>query len=115
MPVTAVFERAKPTESMFSSSNAVAGRTVVEVASAGRLAYHVDFQVPVPPVVSSMIRSSMVPPVPPVQFVQFTVLAVPTAEEEMLVVGMKMAAWTAAVEKLLGEMVPAQKGWRYER
>jgi hypothetical protein len=42
-------------------------------------------------------------------------LAVPTAEEEMLVVGMKMAAWTAAVEKLLGEMVPAQKGWRYER
>jgi hypothetical protein len=43
------------------------------------------------------------------------VMAVPTAKEETLEVEMKLAAWTAAVEKLLGEMVPAQEGWRYER
>jgi hypothetical protein len=42
------------------------------------------------------------------------VMAVPTAEET-LEVEMKLAAWTAAVEKLLGEMVVAQEGWRYER
>ncbi len=41
-------------------------------------------------------------------------MAVPTAEETKEV-EMKLAAWTAAVEKLLGEMVVAQEGWRYER
>jgi hypothetical protein len=42
------------------------------------------------------------------------VMAVPTAEETMEV-EMKLVAWTAAVEKLLGEMVVAQEVWRYER
>jgi hypothetical protein len=37
------------------------------------------------------------------------------AELMAMEVEMKLAAWTAAVEKLLGEMVMAQVGWRYEQ
>jgi hypothetical protein len=42
------------------------------------------------------------------------VMAEPTAKEAMEV-EMKLAAWTVAVEKLLGEMVMAQVGWRFEK